>query len=65
MTTYIGFVIERMQNGKYSDNGKLDGILKKIHHQQMITLYCIYKVIHGVTTYIGFLIERMQNTTPL
>ena len=46
----IGFVIERMQNGKYGGNKKPDGILKQVH-QQTITLYCIYRVIvQGVYT---------------
>jgi len=30
----MGFVIERMQNGKYSDNKKPGGIFKQVHHQQ-------------------------------
>jgi hypothetical protein len=47
----MGFVIERMQNGKYSGSKKSGGIFKQVHHQQTITLYCIYRVIiQGVYT---------------
>jgi hypothetical protein len=41
----MGFVIERMQNGKDCDSKKPDGIFKQVHHQQTITLHCIYGVI--------------------
>jgi len=61
VTTYIGFVIESMQNSKYSDNTKPDGIFKKVHHQQRSPCIVYTGCIHRVTTYIRFVIERMQN----